>query len=144
MYKNILVPVDGSDDSAQALVVACDLAVKCAAQLHLIHVTNFRQFVAAGGAMMIPKEEFEAPGKELLVRALSKAATLGVSSIESHHLDGDIGGSILDTAKDISADLIVVGSRGHSDIAGLLLGSVSHRLCNSAECSCLLVRSEKH
>lgn len=142
MYTSILVPVDGSEESEKAFCSACDLCSKYSASLHLVHVSNYWQFMAGIGeaVAMIPLEEFEAPGKELLRKTLETAIGTGCKSAKSYFLSGEPGKAIVDKAKEVSADLIVIGSRGHSDLSGLLLGSVSHKVCNSAECSCLVVR----
>ena len=54
--------------------------------------------------------------------------------------EGDPAGRILDTAKNGGADLIVLGSRGLTDVASLLLGSVSHKVLHLAPCACLMVK----
>lgn len=47
---------------------------------------------------------------------------------------------ILETAKEENSDLIVIGSRGLSDLSGALVGSVSHRVSHSADCSVITVK----
>lgn len=47
---------------------------------------------------------------------------------------------IVDSARETHADMIVKGSRGLSDLAGLLVGSVSHKVTNMAPCTCVTVR----
>ena len=53
---------------------------------------------------------------------------------------GDAARVILDCAKERNADLIVMGTRGMSDLRGLLVGSVSHKVSHLADCSCVTVR----
>lgn len=53
---------------------------------------------------------------------------------------GDPAGEIVNTAKEIGADLIVVGSRGFGQLKGLLMGSVSDRVMHLAHCPVLVVR----
>lgn len=141
MYKTILAALDGSTLSDKALATACNLAKMNQSNLHLIYVSAYQQaMVAVGGVYMVPKDDFEKPGMELLDHAVKTANNLGLSNVETHLSSGSIGSTITETAKKIGADLIVLGSQGHSDVFGLLLGSVSHKVSNSADCSCLIVR----
>ncbi len=55
-------------------------------------------------------------------------------------LDGDPAERILEYAERESADCIVMGSRGLSDVRGLVLGSVSHKVSNRAVCTCIAVK----
>jgi nucleotide-binding universal stress UspA family protein len=54
--------------------------------------------------------------------------------------DGDPAQSILHLAKERGVDTIVMGSRGLSDIKGLFVGSVSHKINHLAECTCITVK----
>ena len=62
-------------------------------------------------------------------------------SDRSHGLAaGDPAKEILNIANEEHADIIVMGRRGLGDLAGLLLGSVSHKVAHLAECACLTVK----
>jgi len=54
-------------------------------------------------------------------------------------VEGSPGRVISEMAKDGEFDLVVMGSRGHSDMAGLLLGSVSHKVLQAIHCPVLIV-----
>ncbi len=54
--------------------------------------------------------------------------------------EGNPAEAILKAAKQVDADLIVLGTRGLSDLKGLLLGSVSHKVIQLSPCSCLVVK----
>ncbi len=64
----------------------------------------------------------------------------GVTSITTAVEDGDPARRILEFAEKENAGVIVMGSRGLSDIEGLLLGSVSHKVSHLAQCTCITVR----
>ena len=64
----------------------------------------------------------------------------GVEEVSTELLDGNPANCILALAERVGADLIALGSRGMGDLKGLLLGSVSHRVSQLAECTCLTVK----
>ena len=64
----------------------------------------------------------------------------GVHDVNVAVLDGDPANRILEYAERESVDCIVIGSRGLSDVKGLLVGSVSHKVSNRARCTCITVK----
>jgi nucleotide-binding universal stress UspA family protein len=72
--------------------------------------------------------------------AKARARDQSVASVRTVMREGDPGAAILQIAKEEKADLIVMGRRGLGDLAGLLLGSVSHKVAHLAECACLTVK----
>lgn len=62
--------------------------------------------------------------------------------VERVVLDGHPGPAIVDEAREMTADLVVVGSRGHGTIESMLLGSVSRHVASHAPCSVLVARSQ--
>ena len=68
------------------------------------------------------------------------AQTKGVADITTAVEDGDPAKRILEYAEKENANVIVMGSRGLSDIEGLLLGSTSHKVSHLAQCTCITVR----
>jgi nucleotide-binding universal stress UspA family protein len=75
----------------------------------------------------------------LLEAAKAVAAERGVASIRTVTTEGDPADRILEYARDEGADGIVVGSRGLSDLKGAFFGSVSHKVCHEAHCTCITV-----
>ena len=76
----------------------------------------------------------------LLGEGTTRAKEHGISAVETLVAEGDPADQILRLAEEQKADLIVMGSRGASDLRGLLLGSVSHKVCHLADCSCVIVK----
>jgi len=143
MFKNIFVAVDGSEDSDKALLTAAELANTYDARVHLVFAVQYQHYAMGLGsevAFTLPQEELEAFAKDLLSTAERKARNAGCNQIETHQVLGEAGQAVTEIAKEKGADLIVVGSKGHSDISGFLLGSVSHKICHLANCPCLVVR----
>ena len=79
-------------------------------------------------------------GERLLDGARFRAEQRGVKAIETVVAHGDPAHQIIHGAKGHAAELIVMGRRGHGDLQGLLLGSVSHKVCQLADCACLTVK----
>ncbi|MEZ5931634.1 MAG: universal stress protein [Alphaproteobacteria bacterium] len=82
----------------------------------------------------------ETMGKHLLATARKALSGRRIESIQSLLADGDPAETIARLAKDRKADAIVIGSRGLSDVKGLFLGSVSHKVGHLAECTCITVK----
>jgi len=79
-------------------------------------------------------------GERILENAKMKASEKGVKGVETLIVDGDPADMILRCIKHYDADGVVMGSRGLSDIKGLALGSVSHKVMNRAPCTCIAVK----
>ena len=144
MFSRILVGLDGSEYSMKALDFAIDIAKRYQSQLVLIHVV-MRQIYAinppeagilAGTAIV---RELEAEGKAILVK--------GEETVRAHDLpvearlrQGVPAEELLRAATDEKVDLIVLGSRGLSQVKAFLLGSVSDKVSHHAKCPTLIVR----
>ncbi len=82
----------------------------------------------------------ETMGKHLLASAKRKLSGRNIESVQTLLADGDPAETITGLARDRKVDAIVIGSRGLSDIKGLFLGSVSHKVAQLAECTCITVK----
>ncbi len=82
----------------------------------------------------------ETMGKHLLLSAKKKVSGRKIEMVRTLLADGDPAEIIAGLARDQKADAIVMGSRGLSDIKGLFLGSVSHKVNHLAECTCITVK----
>lgn len=150
MIKSILVPVDGSEHAAKAVTFAADLAQKYEANIVLLHVVSdwgtgripdeLRGYARLEHVEVTERDLRQAAANEILNRAEAQARRHGAAQIEAVLDEGDVAAKILDRAKAQGADLIVMGSRGLGDLKGLLLGSVSHKVSQLAECTCVTVK----
>jgi len=146
MIKKILVPIDGSPHSKKALEFACDLAVKYDAGLHLLHIVQAVQgeytLVLGGAAVTVEasQEELKKAGADVMNAAREIADEQGCRVAKTHIEGGVPAQKILNYESHNKVDMIVMGSRGLSDLAGLFLGSVSHRVSHLAKCTCVTVR----
>lgn len=144
MFKNLLVPVDGSDPSNAAVNVAIRLAGEQDGTILFIHAVDAIADVALAGhgSLGLAREVLEDTGKEVLAEAAGAAKRAKVKAA-AKLADGDIVGSILREAKDVGADLIVVGSHGRTGLSRALLGSVSEGIMRGADMPVLVVHAPK-
>ena len=82
----------------------------------------------------------EALGRQLLDGAERSAMAKGLKGTETTLVHGDPATEILALAETAKADMIVMGSRGLSNLKGLLVGSVSHKVMHLAKCTCVTVK----
>ena len=147
MIGRILVTVDGSDASVKAVELACELAAAMRAELVALHVIRdlplppeLREMVAAGEITESRQEILENSARIILDRVKAAAQESGVEKVRTVIENGDPGGTIVSYATDNGVDLIVMGSRGLGDVQGMLLGSVSRKVCNLSPVNCLTVK----
>jgi len=144
LFSRILVALDGSEFSLKALEFAIDIAKKYRSQLVLVHVV-MRQIYAinppeagiiAGTAIV---RELETEGRAILAKGEETVRSQGLS-VEVRLRQGVPAEELLRAAVDEKADLIVLGSRGLSQVKAFLLGSVSDKVSHHAKCPTLIVR----
>ena len=138
LYMNILVPLDGSEDSQKALLQACDLAKNYQANLILVYVIDKPLSLN----LLDRKEYLEILrkfGNKVLIKGkqTSKNKGLDVTTIMK---EGNITNEIVKLAKNKKCNLIIVGSKGLGATARFFLGSVSNKLTNNSPCSILIVK----
>jgi nucleotide-binding universal stress UspA family protein len=136
-YQRIVVAVDGSPHSDRAVSHARTLAGRFGAQLFLVHA-----FAPLSELVGYERYERVVSRRTLAGQAVLDHARkeLGAIPAEVELLEGPPADAILRVAEQRDADLIVMGTRGVSDLAGLLVGSVSHKVMHSAHCPVLVVR----
>ncbi len=139
--ERIVVGVDGSDGSIDALIWATQEAKLRDAELHVVTAWEYPYLYAAGStAMMLPLDQLEVEAKTTLDRAIET----GVKDPDvRRHVHREVfSGNPAAVLRDLSedADLIVVGARGHGGFFGLLLGSVSDQLVKHAACPVVVIR----
>ena len=144
--KTLLVPLDFSATSGNLLQAAASLAKSLGARLVVLHV--LQPIAPIGDPMMMPdlaqvtsmQKSAEEDARAQLKRACEKAAELGVV-VEPELRDGPASAVILERARALPADLVVMGSHGHTALYDLLLGSTSHAVLKKAPCPVVIVPS---
>lgn len=148
MVKKILIPTDGSKGSANAIQIAVEMARKHDAELHIVYVVPkgelpkqvveyLKEERVDGG---LGKLSAKVIGEVVLEPVLEKIKSQGVKNAKWIVLRGDPAEEILKFAKNRKVDMIIMGKGGRGSIKGLLLGSVSRKVCNLAECPCLTAK----
>ena len=136
MFDTIVWATDGSQQADQALEVAKKLALDHAASLVVIHIVQ--HYATETGLAVYPDEDRVKAKLEQTVEQLSKDGFRPSLRIVDH-VGPQPAHEIADIAQKEGADLIVMGTRGHGPIAGLLLGSVVMRLLHVAPCPVVAV-----
>jgi nucleotide-binding universal stress UspA family protein len=88
----------------------------------------------------IPEDVFNDVGNLLLDNARQRAESVGVKEVATHLVDGAPAEKIIAAAEKENADMIVMGSRGLGKMAGVLMGSVSHKVSHLSKCTCVTVK----
>ena len=143
MFKRILLATDGSSHAEKALEYARDLALRDDAQMIVVHafepVPTYHSYQKALWGDQILARHIAA-GQEMANEAAQKLQEAGVDVIVEV-LEGPPADAILRVADVRQSDLIVMGSRGHGELASLLLGSVSHRVLAHTHTPVVVVRA---
>ena len=137
MFRKILVAVDGSPQSHAALRLAVDMAQRYRASLCLLHA-----FPHVSDLLGTPQYEHLLAARMLIGETLLDSARTEIGDeapVETQLIEGPPAPAILRVAQEEGYDLIVLGSRGQGQIAGLLLGSVSSAVAQRADCPVLIV-----
>ena len=132
MFKKIVWATDGSDAADKALLYVEGLAKQDSASVEVVHVVEY----LVGGHLVEPlqvdepelQQKFEQQVEQLKSAGIDAQLKVvpGLQRVAAH--------AIAETAQEDGADLIVVGTHGHSALGSLMLGSVTQRLLHIAHC----------
>ena len=137
--NRILLPVDGSEHSDKAADMAIDIASQNGAHVVLLHV---RKPVPSG---------LGRPNADELLDHLTQGAEAVMNiyrpkldEAKVEHTDLVVGGKVGEVIADVvsaeKCDLVVIGSKGKSDLEGLFVGSVTHKVLHTVNCPVLVVK----
>ena len=144
--RRIVCPVDFSACAEHALAYAQELAKTFNAEISLVHAYED----PAAYVTPVPMSGYVGPSAELLLElrkqletrleeCKNNVAKQGVR-VRAELLEGTPYRVVLDWAKEYNADLIVIGTHGHTGLTHALLGSVTERVVRMAECPVLTIR----
>ena len=143
--EKMLVAVDFSEDADPVLDAAVEFAKQFRAEIHLVHAFDVRIPLVTPYEVAIPTafiEEAREAAVSKLDALIRKAAAEGIAAT-SHLSEVPAASAIVDLAEELGVDLIIMGTRGHTGLKHVLLGSVAERTLRHAPCSVLTVK-ESH
>lgn len=144
-YKNILVPVDGSDEAKLAFEKAVQVALRNGedSTLHLLHVIDTRAFQNISSFDTSMVEQVSDTAKETLNKYIAQAKAAGLKNVD---YSIEYGSPKVVIAKNVpinlDIDLIVVGTTGLNAVERLLIGSVTEYVTRVAVSDVLVVRTD--
>ncbi len=154
MYEVILLAVDGSKHSAATIQAAAEQARAFHSEVVVVHARQLVQSpipigvdsigiptLAAVEEMTVVEHDLDSAAHRLVDHVVAELASQDIKATGEVVSGQSTARSILEAARECRADLIVVGSRGLSDLTGLLLGSVAHQVVQHAHCAVLVVRA---
>ncbi len=139
MFENILLAVDGSEGSKHAAKVAAGMARDHKGILRVVAAYEPIPPYLGEPNLHIVMEARIQEAKSVLDQILALIGKVP-GEIHTEILEGDPAEAILRVAETRQSDLIVMGSRGLGQLAGMLLGSQSQKVVNHAPCPVLIVR----
>ena len=143
--KHILVPTDLSEGAEEALDYACELAAQFGATIHLLNVISIPALgvpelgVAMASSVIDSLIQDNKAALDTLAQRKCGKATMGQQLLRT----GDARDVIINAAKELGVDLIVMGTHGRRGVSRALLGSVAETVVRSAPCPVLTVRTHK-
>ncbi len=145
--SRILVAIDGTKPSMRALDMGISLArVQSNLEMDIVMVVPYPVQYVTGesptGDLTIVERlaTLKERGETILNHAKDYSVSNGVMNVKTYLKQGDPAREILELAKSISPDMIVIGNRKRGFLRGVFLGSVSQRVAANSECAVLVVK----
>ena len=140
MFHRVMVATDFSSSSEAAGNAGMSLAIAFAAEVILVHVVSFVYYDVAYANIRSAEDEARRSAEKRLVAIAASMEARGLR-VRTLVRAGKAGESIADAAREVGADLMVVGTHGRHGLNRLLLGSVAERVVRLAPCHVLTVKS---
>jgi nucleotide-binding universal stress UspA family protein len=144
MFKRILVPTDGSDITAKAIETSIALAKSLGAQLYTISVKEPFPYSAISEMQPTPPQEFFDAQERIAskrVQHVAELATAAGLACHAHTVEAlHPWEAIIDHAKRLECDLLVMASHGRRGVSALLLGSETQKVLTHSKVPVLIVR----
>ncbi|MCA9676924.1 MAG: universal stress protein [Kofleriaceae bacterium] len=149
MWKTLLVPHDFSPCAEKALSLAVDLARQEGGAIVLVHVTHLPPGLTADAMLsdgatgqLVRVDAYARNGATERLEGIAAPLRETGLQITTRTTLGDVADEILDVARDIDADIIVMGTHGRTGLKHLFLGSMTEKVLREASIPVLTVRVE--
>ncbi len=142
MYRKILVPLDGSPLAEKALDQAIKLAKVFDSEIILFQVVHFMPIYGSPElvAPLIVDEKQKEYAEKYMAKITQETEAKGLKVRSLVKTGQQVAVEIIDFAKEVGADLVVMSTRGRSGISRWVLGSTAHKVLVRAETPILLLR----
>jgi nucleotide-binding universal stress UspA family protein len=138
MYERLLVAIDHSKVSKSVLAAAQELASLAKAEAWVLHVRE-REVIPRVGLVPVETGDEASEGVQAAVDELTRAGIKAHAEVRDAVV-GHSAGEIVDLAREHDVGVIVMGSRGRSDLTALVLGSTAHKVIHLTDRPVLVVR----
>ena len=137
MFKRILVAVDGSPKSERTIAIGLDLAQRYGSSVMIVHVREYERYEGDDVDLGPP-----IPADELVDQVVARFRAQGIETTgEIRRVSpGETPQQIVEAAEAADSELIVLGSRGMSELKSLVLGGVANKVVHLAPCPVLLIK----
>jgi nucleotide-binding universal stress UspA family protein len=144
--KKILVPTDFSDCSSEATRYAIDLARQLGAGIELVYVFEPLQYAVPEGCLAYSPTQIDEAYDELrksLAQVRATAEDADIRDVTTAILDGYAADAIVERAKAIKADMVVMGTHGRHGLLHTFLGSCAEKVVRWSGCPVLTIRQRR-
>jgi nucleotide-binding universal stress UspA family protein len=138
--QHFLIPLDFSESSQQALEYAIKLAHQLQARLTLLHVVYLPPMVEVDLSTQLL--EIDTAARRSIETCCQRVQQAGLAG-QTVVVQGVPWQEIVQHAKDLQADLIIMGTHGRTGLQHMLLGSIAEKVVRLAPCSVLVTRPAK-
>ena len=146
-YRNVVLATDFSEPAREAAGHAGALARATGARLHLLHVIEEFSYWESFNLKTFPSPEVLGElesNARLALADLFDEQERNALQVATHVRHGKPFVEIIRVARDLEADVIVIGSHGQSGLAETLFGSTAEKVVRKAPCAVLVVRHPEH
>ncbi len=149
MIQNVLVAIDGSENSNRALDFSLDLAEKYGAAVRILNVSESPAMGAvplepttiSGESMVVFAKDLQRFHEEILNKAVVHAKEIKPNVVVSSKLrEGDPALEIVGESKDEGFDIVVLGHHGLGRVREIFLGNISEKVAHLAPCPVVIVK----
>ena len=139
MYEKLLVAVDHSASTERVLAAARDLASLSGGEVWVLHLREREVMPPRGGSYVTEMADEAQASVDEAVAELTQAG-IKAHGVVKNTLYGHAAREIVNDAKAHDVGAIIMGSRGRSDLTGLVLGSTAHKVIHLTDRPVLIVR----